>query len=97
VGVGKTRELFMLNEKLTAQEALAAGIFHRVAPDAELKTMTGEIAARLARTPSLGWALMKDSLNKAEHLEITEALENEQNNMSRASAARAEGRRAKGG
>ncbi len=40
--------------------------------------------------------MMKDSLNKGEHLEITEALENEQRNMGRASMARAEKRAAEG-
>ena len=96
VGVGKARELFMLNEKLDARAALAAGIFHRVVPDADLRSSVDEIAARLARTSSHGWGLMKDSLNKAEHYEITEALINEQANMGKSSQARAEKRVADG-
>ena len=96
LGVGKTRELFMLNEKLDARQALAAGIYTRVVPDAELKAAVDEIAARLAKTSSHGWALMKDSLKAAEHMAITEALELEQANMARASGARAERRKAEG-
>ena len=65
-------------------------------PDAELKATVDELAARLAKTSSHGWALMKNSLNFGEHAEITEALENEQRNMARASQARAEGRAAAG-
>jgi 2-(1,2-epoxy-1,2-dihydrophenyl)acetyl-CoA isomerase len=96
LGVGKTRGLFMLNEKLDARQALDAGIYHRVAPDAELKAQVDEVATRLARTSSHGWSLMKDSLNAAEHLAITEALENEQKNMALASQARATRREAEG-
>jgi 2-(1,2-epoxy-1,2-dihydrophenyl)acetyl-CoA isomerase len=96
LGVGKTRELFMLNEKLDARQALAAGVYHRVTPDADLRTTVDELAARLARTSSHGWALMKDSLNQAEHLAVTEALENEQNNMARSSQVRAARRREEG-
>jgi 2-(1,2-epoxy-1,2-dihydrophenyl)acetyl-CoA isomerase len=96
LGAGKARELFMLNEKLDAQQALAAGVYTRVVPDTELKAAVDEIAARLVRTSSHGWAGMKDSLNKGENLPITEALENEQNNMGRASQARGERRMAEG-
>jgi len=96
LGVGKARELFFFNEKLDAQAALQMGIWHRVVPDAELATSAQELALRLARTPSHGWALMKDSLNKGEHLEITEALENEHANMGKSGQARAERRVAEG-
>jgi len=96
LGVGKARGLFFLNEKLDARQALEQGVYHRVVPDAELKATVDEIAARLAKTSSHGWALMKNSLNFGEHAEITEALENEQRNMAKASQARAEGRAAAG-
>jgi 2-(1,2-epoxy-1,2-dihydrophenyl)acetyl-CoA isomerase len=96
LGVGKARGLFFLNEKLDARQALEQGIYHRVTPDADLKAAVDEIAARLAKTSSHGWALMKNSLNFGEHAEITDALENEQANMAKASQARAEGRAAAG-
>ena len=96
LGVGKARGLFLLNEKLDARQALDAGIYHRVVPDAELKTTVEEIAQRLAKTSSHGWSLMKDSLNAAEHMVITEALEHEQANMVRSSQARAERRETQG-
>ena len=96
LGLGQARALFFLNEKLDARQALDQGIYHRVVPDAELKATVDELAARLAKTSSHGWALMKNSLNFGEHAEITEALENEQRNMARASQARAEGRAAAG-
>ncbi|MBV9997190.1 MAG: enoyl-CoA hydratase/isomerase family protein [Caulobacteraceae bacterium] len=97
LGVGKTRALFMLNEKLDARQALEFGVVHKVAPDGGLKAEVEALAARLAKTPARGWSLMKDSLNKAEHLAITDALENELNNMTLSSQARAERRRTDGG
>jgi 2-(1,2-epoxy-1,2-dihydrophenyl)acetyl-CoA isomerase len=96
LGVGKTRGLFLFNEKLDARQALEMGIFHRVFPDDRLKAEVQELAARLVKTSARGWALMKDSLNKAEHLAITDALENEQNNMALSSQARSERRQTEG-
>jgi enoyl-CoA hydratase/carnithine racemase len=86
----------MFNEKLDARQALAFGIYHRVAPDAELKAQVDELTARLVRTSSHGWAGMKSSLNGAENLAITEALENEQKNMGGSSQARATRRETEG-
>ncbi len=96
LGVGKAREIFFFNEKMDAQEAKAFGIYHRVVPDAALAATVDEFTARLVRTPSRGWALMKDSLNHAEELAITEALEKEQSNMALAGQARADKRAAQG-
>jgi 2-(1,2-epoxy-1,2-dihydrophenyl)acetyl-CoA isomerase len=96
LGVGKARGLFMFNEKLDARQALEMGIYHRVVPDDRLKAEVDELAARLVKTSARGWALMKDSLNKAEHLAVTDALENEQHNMRLSSEARAERRQAEG-
>lgn len=95
LGIAKSRELFLLNEKLDAKRALEFGIFHRVVPDAELRATVDEIAARLVKTAASGWALMKNSLNSGEFMPITEALENEQENMRKSSRARAEARAAK--
>jgi 2-(1,2-epoxy-1,2-dihydrophenyl)acetyl-CoA isomerase len=96
LGIAKARELFFLNEKLDAHQALAAGLYTRVVPNTDLVAAVAELAARLVRTSSHGWALMKNSLNAAEHMAITEALENEQANMARASQSRAERRQAEG-
>lgn len=96
LGVGKARELFLFNEKMDADQALAFGVYHRVVPDADLVATVDALAARLVRTSSHGWALMKDSLNRAEDLAITEALENEQRNMGKSSQVRAVQREAAG-
>lgn len=96
LGVGKARELFLFNEKHDAASAKEFGLYHRVVPDAALRETVQALAERLAKTPSHGWALMKHSLNAAEHYEITDALDNEQRNMAQSSQSRAQGRAAAG-
>jgi 2-(1,2-epoxy-1,2-dihydrophenyl)acetyl-CoA isomerase len=54
-GMGKAMELAMLGERISAAEALAAGLVNRVVPDADFPAEVTALAARLARGPrSLG-------------------------------------------
>ncbi|MBV8605455.1 MAG: enoyl-CoA hydratase/isomerase family protein [Pelomonas sp.] len=48
VGRAKALELALLGDKLAAREAERIGLIHRCVPDAELGTVVGELAARLA-------------------------------------------------
>jgi 2-(1,2-epoxy-1,2-dihydrophenyl)acetyl-CoA isomerase len=66
LGTARTRELYLLNDRLSAAEALERGMVHGVVPDAELRAHTMEIAARIARTSSPLLGLLKDNLNRAE-------------------------------
>jgi 2-(1,2-epoxy-1,2-dihydrophenyl)acetyl-CoA isomerase len=66
VGTARTRELYLLNEKVTAPQALHWGLVNRVLPPDELRAFTLETAARLVRTPASVVALTKDNLNRAE-------------------------------
>lgn len=55
VGMGKAMELAMLGDRISAADALAAGLVNAVVPDAELPSAAGALAARLATGPrSLG-------------------------------------------
>ena len=65
-GTAVARRLYLLNERLTAPQALAFGMVHEVVPAAELRTFTLEMADRLARVPRELLALVKDNLNRAE-------------------------------
>jgi 2-(1,2-epoxy-1,2-dihydrophenyl)acetyl-CoA isomerase len=65
-GTAVARRLYLLNEKLTATQALALGMVHEVVPAAELRRYTLDVAARLARIPESLVALVKDNLNRAE-------------------------------
>jgi 2-(1,2-epoxy-1,2-dihydrophenyl)acetyl-CoA isomerase len=66
LGTARTRELYLMNEKVSAERALALGMVHRVLPAAELRAFTMEVAGQLANAPLELLALVKDDLNQAE-------------------------------
>jgi 2-(1,2-epoxy-1,2-dihydrophenyl)acetyl-CoA isomerase len=65
-GSAVARRLYLLNERLTAAQALAFGMVHEVVPAEALRTFTLEMAGRLTRVPRELLALVKDNLNQAE-------------------------------
>ena len=66
LGTAKARALYLLNDKLTARQALEWGMVHAVEPAAELRARTMDIAARLCQLPREVLAHTKDNLNLAE-------------------------------
>lgn len=81
LGAAKARELFFLNHKFDAQEALAFGLYTRVLPDETLREGTLEVARRLAKGPSSSWAYMKQNLNASEDEAFGRHLDRESLNM----------------
>jgi 2-(1,2-epoxy-1,2-dihydrophenyl)acetyl-CoA isomerase len=67
LGTAKARELYFLNEKFEADQALAAGVVSAVHPDDVLAEKTMEVAKRLAAGSSATYGYMKRSLNAAEN------------------------------
>ena len=65
-GTALARRLYLMNETLTATEALALGMVHAVVPADELAETVREVAGRLVRVPRDLLALVKDNLNEAE-------------------------------
>lgn len=91
VGSANVRRLYLLNEKLTAQQAAALGMVHEVVAPVALRQHVAEIAARLAKIPSHLLALVKENLNSAE-LELDRRrwlFANEANNQQLAAKAMA--------
>jgi 2-(1,2-epoxy-1,2-dihydrophenyl)acetyl-CoA isomerase len=66
LGTATARWLYLLNERVTASEALRLGMVHAVVPPSELRAYTFEVARRLARTPAHVLAMVKENLNEAE-------------------------------
>jgi 2-(1,2-epoxy-1,2-dihydrophenyl)acetyl-CoA isomerase len=66
IGTARTRELYYLNDKLTAREACDWGMVNKVLPAAELRDYTLGVAERMLRTPASLLALVKDNLTQAE-------------------------------
>lgn len=63
VGTARATAMMMLAEKVTAPQALAAGMIYRVVPAAQLQTEASGFAASLARQATRGLALTKRLLN----------------------------------
>jgi 2-(1,2-epoxy-1,2-dihydrophenyl)acetyl-CoA isomerase len=77
IGPARAREMYLLDEKISATNALAMGLVTKVVPDDQLETETAALAAKFAKGPALAYAGIKRNLNAAETgtLEETIALE----------------------
>jgi 2-(1,2-epoxy-1,2-dihydrophenyl)acetyl-CoA isomerase len=89
VGTGVARELFLLGEKLTADEAFAKGLYTRLFDDEALREETMKAARRLADGPRMGYRYMKTNLNNAEDWAFEAALDAEALNMGLSTSATA--------
>lgn len=87
VGSGVARELFLMGEKLTAEQALAKGLYTRLLDDEALRAHTMAVAHRLADGPRTGYRYMKQNLNNAEDWAFEAALDAEALNMTLSTAA----------
>jgi 2-(1,2-epoxy-1,2-dihydrophenyl)acetyl-CoA isomerase len=75
VGSAKARELYFLSERVTAEEALRLGLANWVVEPDELQARAREIAARLAKGPTVAYRYMKENLNRAMAGEWDECLD----------------------
>jgi 2-(1,2-epoxy-1,2-dihydrophenyl)acetyl-CoA isomerase len=66
VGSAQARELMMLGEKISAEEALQRGLVHRVFARDVFRKEVDAFAARLAEGPPLSYRYMKRNINLAE-------------------------------
>jgi enoyl-CoA hydratase/carnithine racemase len=75
VGLSKATELLFTGDFITAEEALAAGLYNRVVPASGLASETRAVAERLARGPSFALAMTKEMLNRELDVSLETALE----------------------
>jgi 2-(1,2-epoxy-1,2-dihydrophenyl)acetyl-CoA isomerase len=77
LGSARAREMFMLDEPIDAERALALGLVGRLVDDDLLEQETTALASRLASGPTAAFASIKRNLNAAETgaLEETMAME----------------------
>jgi 2-(1,2-epoxy-1,2-dihydrophenyl)acetyl-CoA isomerase len=74
VGLAKAQELLLLSPRLSAEEALALGLVHRVVPAEKLMEEALSLAQELAQGPTRAYALTKKLLLETYRLSLTEAL-----------------------
>ena len=77
VGLAHASELLMLGDFITATRAAEIGLYNRVVPGDRLMTEATEVAARLARGPSLALGVTKQALNQEAAMDLVSALEAE--------------------
>lgn len=75
VGAAKARQLYLLSERVSAEEALALGLTNWVCAPEALADRTREIAQRLANGPTVAYRYMKENLNRAMAGEVDDCLD----------------------
>ncbi len=81
VGKAVAMEVMIGNRHLTAAEALSAGLVNRVFPVDSYLQEAINLAAKIATMPRVAVRLIKDAINKAEELSLTEGLNYEKRNF----------------
>ncbi|WP_018111055.1 enoyl-CoA hydratase/isomerase family protein [Thermus igniterrae] len=74
VGLAKAQELLLLSPRLSAEEALALGLVHKVVPGERLMEEALALARRLAEGPTRAYGLTKKLLLETYRLSLPEAL-----------------------
>lgn len=77
IGLHKAKELVLLGDMFSAEQALGIGLVNRVVPDAELDAFVTEWAQRLAAGPPLALQMSKRMLNGAFSSSLSETLHQE--------------------
>ena len=75
LGVARTLDFLMRKRIVTAEEALALGLVHEVAPPDELESRTLALARELATGPQVAMRLLKRSIYNAAELGFAQALD----------------------
>jgi enoyl-CoA hydratase len=65
VGARKAKEMLFTGEPITAQEAYQLGMVNKIVERSELKEATLTLARKIARRPTIGLTLAKQSVNQA--------------------------------
>lgn len=77
VGLGHATELLMLGDFISAQRAVEIGLYNRVVAGERLMAEAGELAARLAKGPSVALGVTKEALNQEAAMDLVSAMEYE--------------------
>lgn len=87
VGMARAKQLAMLGEPLTAEQALEWGMIYSVVDDEELQSAAMKLATHFASQPTLGLALTKQALNASQTHTLSAQLELEKELQQRAGAS----------
>jgi 2-(1,2-epoxy-1,2-dihydrophenyl)acetyl-CoA isomerase len=77
VGAARASELLLLGRELSGTEAAEWGLVHRAVPPGDLRPVTDELSASLARGPTVALGLTKWLLHAGASLPLEDQLRNE--------------------
>jgi enoyl-CoA hydratase/carnithine racemase len=75
VGTGRATQWLMLGDKVTAEEALSAGLATSVVDDGELPGETAKLARRLADGPALAYGATKALIQREQDMDLAGSIE----------------------
>jgi 2-(1,2-epoxy-1,2-dihydrophenyl)acetyl-CoA isomerase len=81
VGMRRAQELFLLNRRLTAQEALAFGLVSRLAPDHQVDSEAASLAAKLAAGPTRAFGAVRRMLRQSFETGLSDQLDAEKDSI----------------
>jgi 2-(1,2-epoxy-1,2-dihydrophenyl)acetyl-CoA isomerase len=81
VGMRRAQELFLLNRRLTAQEAVAFGLVSRLAPDHQVDSEAASLAAKLAAGPTRAFGAVRRMLRQSFETGLSDQLDAEKDSI----------------
>lgn len=63
-GIARTNALYLLDEKISAEQAVKIGLIYKTVDKEELPAETKRIATKLSKMPTKGFALYKRAINR---------------------------------
>ena len=75
VGHGRATELLMTGDFIDAREAHRIGLYNRVVPDGQALAEATKLAEKLAKGPSFGLAVTKESLDREWSMDVESAMD----------------------
>ena len=85
VGMRRAQELFLLNRRLTAQEALGFGLVSRLVPSDAVETEAAALATTLAAGPTLAYGAVRRMLRQSFETGLSDQLSAEKDSIVAAS------------
>lgn len=75
IGTAKAKEMILIGDPITAEQALAAGLVMKVTTKAKLMEEANAFAARLASLPRLALQASKMLINRSQEMDLASGLE----------------------
>ncbi|WP_069130858.1 enoyl-CoA hydratase [Rhodohalobacter halophilus] len=79
VGLARTNAMYLLDEKISAEQAVELGLIYRAVDDEQLENEINTIAQKLSKMPTKGFGIYKRAMNETFSNNLDQQLELEAN------------------